>query len=257
MAGASADGEVNHWPAFVDVLTTVIMVVTFLLVIMSAAVMTLSQRAMEHFKKQLLAEEQHKYDEKELAAAKTSTASPADAARQTQGGSEGQQANRITSPDAETGTSVAELGSILKTETPINGAERLSIRTRETPDTLKLKVKATEEAQNSKGVEVQTADVLMRVDFDSMAVSYDAENTGKVTAFLKGKARPGMKYEIWSFAPQSSSVSEAQRLAFYRAAMTRNILIKAGIQPGDILTQIRVTDASSKDGHNVRVVLKP
>ncbi|MCI1757364.1 MAG: hypothetical protein LKM31_17215 [Sphingobium sp.] len=45
MAGASSDGEVNHWPAFVDVLTTVIMVVTFLLVIMSAAVMVLSQRA--------------------------------------------------------------------------------------------------------------------------------------------------------------------------------------------------------------------
>lgn len=39
MAGASADGKVNHWPASVDVLTTVIMVVTFLLVIMSAAVM--------------------------------------------------------------------------------------------------------------------------------------------------------------------------------------------------------------------------
>ena len=46
MAGASSDGEVNHWPAFVDVLTTVIMVVTFLLVIMSAAVMVLSQKAM-------------------------------------------------------------------------------------------------------------------------------------------------------------------------------------------------------------------
>ena len=46
MAGASSDGEVNHWPAFVDVLTTVIMVVTFLLVIMSSAVMVLSQRAM-------------------------------------------------------------------------------------------------------------------------------------------------------------------------------------------------------------------
>ena len=53
MAGASADGEVNHWPAFVDVLTTVIMVVTFLLVIMSAAVMQLSQRVIANFKQQL------------------------------------------------------------------------------------------------------------------------------------------------------------------------------------------------------------
>ena len=58
MAGASSDGEVNHWPAFVDVLTTVIMVVTFLLVIMSSAVMVLSQRAMEKFKKAYAAQQQ-------------------------------------------------------------------------------------------------------------------------------------------------------------------------------------------------------
>lgn len=248
MAGASAEGEVNHWPAFVDVLTTVIMVVTFLLVIMSAAVMTLSQRAMEHFKKQLLAEEQHKYDQRELAAgraAQSTTAKP------------GEQPNRIVSPDAEAGSSVAELGAILKSETPVNGEDRLTVRTRETPDTLKLKVKSVEEAASSKGIEVQTADVLMRLDFDPVAVTYDAETTTKVLDFLKGKARPGIKYEIWSFAPQTSSVSEAQRLAFYRAAMTRNILIKAGIPAGDILTQVRVSDATSKDGHNVRVVLKP
>lgn len=250
MAGASAEGEVNHWPAFVDVLTTVIMVVTFLLVIMSAAVMTLSQRAMEHFKKQLLAEEQHKSDEEKLKASKS------DAQAQNAPGSPGQQANRIVSPDTDPGSSVAELGAILKSD-PINGAERLSIRTRETPETLRLKVKAMEDAQDTKGVEVQTADALLRIDFEPFAVAYDSENSGRVVSFLQAKGRPGMKYEIWSFAPQISSVSEAQRMAFYRAAMTRNILIKAGIAPADIITQVRVTDATSKDGNNVRVVLKP
>jgi len=244
VAGASADGEVNHWPAFVDVLTTVIMVVTFLLVIMSAAVMTLSQRAMEHFKKQLIAEENHKKDF-DKAQAGASASSP------------GQQDQRIASPDAPTGTSVAELGSILKSENPIDGAENLTIRTRETKDPLKIQVKAVEEAADSKGVEVKTADVLMRMDFEPMAVNYDAANAAKVLTFLQSRKKPGMTYEIWSFAPQASSVSEAQRVAFYRAAMTRNLLIKAGIAPGDILTQIRVTDPSDKDGHNVRVTLKP
>jgi len=66
-----------------------------------------------------------------------------------------------------------------------------------------------------------------------------------------------MKYEIWALTPQDNSISEAQRIGFYRAAMTRNILIRAGISPANITTQIRVTDPSSKDGHNVRVVLKP
>jgi len=245
VAGASAEGEVNHWPAFVDVLTTVIMVVTFLLVIMSAAVMTLSQRVMQNFKEQLAAQEKHKHD------AEKSGTGAAGAAK-----SPGRHDNRIVSPDAEAGTSIAELGSILRTENPV-GSERLTIRTRETPDTLKLTVKAMEDPDSSKGVQVQTADVLMRVDFEPMAVKYDDDNTAKVVGFLKAKARPGMKYEIWSFAPQSASLTEAQRLAFYRAAMTRNILVRSGIAPSQIQTQIRVTDATARDGHNVRVVLKP
>lgn len=246
MAGASADGELNHWPAFVDVLTTVIMVVTFLLVVMAAAVMSLSQKAMEQFKQRLIAEQQQKHDKDA-----DPTVSGAGA------GAPGQQTNRIVSPDADTGTTVAELGSILRSEEKVDGNEKLTIRTRATEDSLKLKVKALEDPTGTKGVEVTTADVLMRVDFEPTAVNYDADNNGKVMSFLKARMKPGMKYEIWSFAPQTSSVTEAQRMAFYRAAMTRNVLIKAGIVPADILTQIRVTDASDKDGHNVRVVLKP
>lgn len=248
MAGASSDGEVNHWPAFVDVLTTVIMVVTFLLVIMSAAVMVLSQRAMENFKAKLEAQQHQGKDVGKADNMKSGKV----------GGAPGRQNETIRSPsDAESGTSVAELGSILTSDTVVNGQEKLTIRTRETPDTMKIKVKAMEDPDSAKGVEVKTADVLLRVDFEPMAVRYDDANTAQVLDFLKSRQRPGMKYEIWSFSPQKSSISEAQRLAFYRAAMTRNILIRAGISPADINTQVRVTDSSSKDGNNVRVVLKP
>lgn len=243
MAGASSDGEVNHWPAFVDVLTTVIMVVTFLLVIMSSAVMVLSQRAMEQFKKAYVAEQKSKSQDGQLGHS---------------GAAPGTQANAIRSPkDAESGTSVAELGSVLKSEVVVNGDEKLTIRTRETPDTMKLQVKAVENADDTKGVAVKTADVLLRVDFEPLAVRYSDDNEKAVTAFLKSRSKPDMKYEIWAMTPQSNSFSEAQRLGFYRAAMTRNILIRAGISPANIATQIRVTDPNSKDGHNVRVVLKP
>jgi len=218
------------------------MVVTFLLVIMSAAVMVLSQRTMESLKAQYEQKKDHE----------------ADAAASKAGGAEGKSTNAIRSPaDAETGSSIAELGSILQSETQVNGSDKLTIRTRETPDTMKIKVKALEESNNEKGVEVKTADVLMRVDFEPMAVRYDDENTRQVMEFLKSRQQPGMKFEIWSFAPQTSSISEAQRLAFYRAAMTRNLLIKAGIAPSAINTQVRITDPTSREGHNVRVVLKP
>ncbi|WP_298172301.1 hypothetical protein [Novosphingobium sp.] len=241
MAGASADSEVNHWPAFVDVLTTVIMVVTFLLVIMSAAVMQLSQRVIANFKQQMIEQEQQQKrtgkDGKPVACAPG--AAP------------------VLSPrDAEAGTSVSELGAVLRSSSAA-GAERLSIRTRDTPETLKLQVKAQEQPDDARGVEVTTADTLLKVGFTPNAATYDDANSARVISFIKSKARAGIKYEIWSFAPQTRSVSEAQRVAFYRAAMTRNLLLRAGLAPGDVTTQIRVTDAASPDGHMVRVVIKP
>ncbi|WP_298190995.1 hypothetical protein [Novosphingobium sp.] len=242
MAGASADGEVNHWPAFVDVLTTVIMVVTFLLVIMSAAVMQLSQRVIANFKQQLIEQEQKKQnvgkDGKPVACAPGAVP--------------------VLSPrDAAPGTSVSELGAVLRSPTVTDGAERLSIRTRETPETLKLQVKAEEQPTDVSGVEVKTADTLLKIGFAPNAATYDDANAARVVGFIRSKARPGTKYEIWSFAPQTRSVSEAQRVAFYRAAMTRNLLLRAGLAPADVTTQIRVTDAASPDGHMVRVVIKP
>lgn len=236
MAGASAEGEVNHWPAFVDVLTTVIMVVTFLLVIMSSAVMVLSQRKMEQFKKELLA--------KQAGASAGAAAGRAKDVAQT----------RV---DAPNGSATAELGDILRSEAPVSGAEQLTIRTRETKDTLAIKVKALEQPEASKGVEVKTADVLLTIAFEPAAVKIDDGNVQKVTEFLRGKAGPGVTYEVWSFVPQTGSVSEAQRLAFYRAAMTRNLLIRAGIAPANILTQARLVDAKAPEGHSVRVVVKP
>ncbi|WP_281822371.1 hypothetical protein [Sphingobium sp. BS19] len=240
MAGASAEGEVNHWPAFVDVLTTVIMVVTFLLVIMSAAVMVLSQRTLQNFKAQIEAKQKSAQDDPAGANGK---------------GAKSQTATQQVT--AEAGSSNAELGDILRTDKPINGSEALTIRTRETADTLKIQVKAMEQPDDSKGVEVKTADVLLKVSFEPMAVRYNDETSKQVLDFLQTRQAPGMKYEIWSFAPQNSSITEAQRLAYYRAAMTRNLLVRAGIKPADIYTQIRVSDPASKDGHNVRVVLKP
>ena len=243
MAGASADGEVNHWPAFVDVLTTVIMVVTFLLVIMSAAVMQLSQRVVANFKQQMI-QQQNQHIGKDGKPVPPVACAPG--------------AVPVLSPrDSEAGTSVSELGAVLRSPTLTDGAERLSIRTRDTPDTLQLQVKAVEQADDSKGVEVKTADMLLKISFAPNAATYDETNSGKVIGFVKARTKPGTKYEIWSFAPQTRSLSEAQRVAFYRAAMTRNLLLRAGIAPADVSTQLRVTDAASADGHMVRVVIKP
>ena len=242
MAGSSADGEVNHWPAFVDVLTTVIMVVTFLLVIMSAAVMVLSQRKMDQFKQQMLAKQADAAAQKEGKA-------------KARGGRAGQTAEAIA--DAPDGSAQAEKGDILRSPEPVNGTERLTIRTRETKDTLAIQVKAVEQPKDSKGAEVKTADLLLTIMFEPTAVRIDDANSAKVIAFLKAKAAPNATYEVWSFVPQTGSVSEAQRIAFYRAAITRNVLVRSGIAPARIFTQARLTDPVDPMAHSDRVVVKP
>lgn len=243
MAGASSDGEVNHWPAFVDVLTTVIMVVTFLLVIMSAAVMVLSQRVVAQLKTSMAAE--------------MAASGKAKGAESGQSAASAQQKSQGTQIDAEKGTSVAELGDVLRTQNPVTGRDELTIRTRESPDLLKVKVKAMEQPRDTTGVEVKTADTLLQIDFEPTAIRYSADNTDAIVKFVEKHANGGMKFEIWALTPQDASLSEAQRIGFYRAAVTRNLLVKAGIKPSNIATQVRVTDLRSKEGHTVRVVIKP
>lgn len=242
MAGASADGEVNHWPAFVDVLTTVIMVVTFLLVIMSAAVMMLSQRAVEQARAAAIAELTGKGGK------------PARA-----GASQGAARAKIASPaEAEAGSTVAERGAVLRSEELVNSTERLTIRTRDTKDTLAVKVKAMERPhEDANGAEVTVAATLVKVAFEPAALAYDGESANRIVAFLKAHPGAGVKYEVWSVVPQTGSVSEAQRVAFYRAALTRNLLVRAGVSPANIQTQTRITDARAADGHMVRIVVKP
>jgi hypothetical protein len=250
MAGASEDGEVNHWPAFVDVLTAVIMVVTFLLVIMSAAVMELSKRTVQTMQQKITAM-QKQSDAK--AAGDDSTNNNASNTRRD--GSVGMKP--INSPlDAASGSSIAQLGSPLVSETAVNGKDQLSILTRDTPDTKRITVKAMEQPKETRGARITSASTLLRVDFEPDAVRYTDEDAAKVTSFLKGAIKPGLKYEVWSLVPGTGSVSEPMRTAFYRAAVTRNLLIQAGIKPTDITTQTRVVDPTSDDGNTVRIVVK-
>jgi len=146
VAGASANGEVNHWPAFVDVLTTVIMVVTFLLVIMSAAVVQLSQRVIANFKQQMVQQQQQ-------ARKSARMASPVPTVACAPG------ATAVISPrEAEAGTSVGRAwrGPAFA-HRDRRGRAPDDPHARHGRDTLQLQVKAIEKPDDSKGVEVKTA----------------------------------------------------------------------------------------------------
>jgi hypothetical protein len=254
VAGASAEGEINHWPGFVDALTTIIMVVTFLLIILGATVFILSKKIVEQVRAEHVVNakkngqssdvkhltEQLDKARAEIAALKRSV-SP------------------LQSPhDAEDGLSVSDTDDFLRQDEQVKGDARLSIRTRTTDNTKKLRVASEETPDSQTGSDVRTAELLLDIDFAPRALDYTPEASAEIKSFLdaRGALLKSAKFEIWSFVPGTNSVSEAQRVAYYRALKMRNILIEKGVSASRINAQVRVDDQENR-GHTVKVVLKP
>jgi hypothetical protein len=242
MAGASADGEQNPWPAFVDVLTTVIMVVTFLLVIMSAAVMKLSQSVVEEVKQTFSAEavertraelETVKAELKKQVAVNTALSA---------GGADPRMALR----------------AVPLTQAEASGGDlQRAVQSRVVDEDGKYRADSPKDEPVTGGAIVESADVLLTVTFEKEAVQVsDAVMAESVAKVRSNGVNPTARYEIWSTAPIDTSLSDAQRRAYFRALVVRNILIRAGVPSANITAQVRVVQGRS-DSHAVRVVVKP
>jgi hypothetical protein len=235
MAGASAEGEANPWPAFVDVLTTVIMVVTFLLVIMSAAVMQASQAAIDEVRESVSAEamEEAQRRIRELEAL-------------------------LAQAGALDGSSASALRAVRLTQIErVEGDLRRSVASQAQAEDGHFVVESQQDEPVEGGEVVQSADVLFTLEFEPEAVRVGTAVQEQAVALIQRAAlSPGAQIEIWSETPTIRTVSEAERTAYYRALVARNILIRAGIPATSITAQVRAID-SQEGVHAVRVIVKP
>ncbi len=237
MAGASAEGEQNPWPAFVDVLTTVIMVVTFLLVIMSAAVMQASQAAIDEVRESVSAEAME-------AAQRRIRELEAQIAQMSMGGRDGSSAAAVRA---------VELMQLERAE----GDLRRQVASRSQDEEGRFIVESQQDEPVEGGELVQSADVLFTLEFEPEAVRVGTDIQEQAAALIqRANIAPGTIIEIWSEAPTTTTVSEAERLAYYRALVARNILIRAGIPATSITAQVRAIE-SAEGNHAVRVIVKP
>jgi hypothetical protein len=252
---SSAEGEINHWPGFVDALTTIIMVVTFLLIILGVAVFVMSKKIVEQV---------HQTEMRPVPDAKGLPQDIGELQRQLASAQQEIMALKrsnsdLKSPeDAEDGTSIAAQDDLLRQDEKVQGDTRLSIRTRKTDETLKLRVAAEEKPETQTGSDVRVAELLLDIDFEPEAVEFSEPSKLAIKEFLTTRAKEvgTGQIEIWSFAPSTTSVSETQRVAYYRALLMRNLLIERGIPATRIKAQVRVDDQTNR-GHTIKVVLKP
>ncbi|MCA3254294.1 MAG: hypothetical protein INF91_01595 [Alphaproteobacteria bacterium] len=233
----AASNESAAWPAFVDVLTAVIMVVIFMLVIMSAAVLALSQRVLSQAKA-----------ERDAAQAVAMQATQ----RLAKSSVKVEVAVPTTSPQAA--PIIEDTGPVLTAASPIRGEEPITIRT-SPAERQDVAPRPVEAAAIETGRAITSADAILRVKFAPGSLAYGTDDAKTVVDRMKREAANDDTMEIWSFAAQGESISEAQRTAFYRAMLTRNLLIEAGIPPSRIRVNVRVT-REGVETDLVRVVRK-
>lgn len=137
-----------------------------------------------------------------------------------------------------------KLAEELKSSAPAEEGKELSVLSRQAVEGEKRIVvagmdRSTEEpAANT----VAKASALLTLQFDPVGTRIDDTTSTAVAAFFTENAaavkdRPLV---IWAFASATTvSVSEARRVAYYRALATRNELIKNGVTPENINVEIR------------------
>ncbi len=239
MAGASADGEQNPWPAFVDVLTTVIMVVTFLLVIMCAAVMSLSQKIVAEVKQSL------------GAANLEAKQSEIDALK-----AEIERMQRISGKTGGANAEALRATELTRVE-PVEGDLRRAIVSKQVDPDAVQQIEAPKDESDLGGSVVQSADVLLTLEFKDGAVRLQPEvEAESITVVKAAKLGPDAKFDVFATAVLNGSVSDARRNGFYRAMVARNMLIRAGVKAANINAQVRVVERDEK-GDTVRIVAKP
>ncbi len=279
MGRRSAQAEENHWPGFVDALSTIVMVVTFLLIILAIVIFVLSQNIAKNIAQtyieglkeqtqgggnvydpnaQFAPDEFHSENELKIPDPATipkvsqSTAdfeSDANEASKTEASTESSGVGDFKTSDAKNAQS----------NVPEIDAKDIEAPSRKvTDEEEKVKVTAVEQAETPETKVIQTASVLT-LAFDPTSTKINEEAGELVQKFIQ--SNEGILNEanvnILAFADvESTSVSQARRVAYYRALSARNELIKGGFATERINVEIRLSN-SSETADTVEIIVEP
>lgn len=232
-----SEEEGDYWPGYVDALTSMVQVLAFVMMLLAMAVFVLSQNvskgAVEAIAKaahmdvpadanvtELTAKVVEEIQKQQAAAAGAVT-NPAKAA---DGGAKVETSSREASPPTTASDSVT--AAAMPSER--RGAARVA-----TPE------KPPEPSADAKQVTLH---------FASRTFKIDAAGSGSVTAFVDENkvAEKHVRLQVRAYASSSDgALSEARRLAYYRAMTARKELTDRNVRPEDI--RINVYDTADKD----------
>ncbi len=314
MARRQEEAE-NHWPGFVDALSTIVMVVTFLLIILGIVIFSLSQQIgkklgehqasadskveselksdsqtnqtkefaqvaksseleskeesqqQQESKSETQAQAETQSQSREVAKSEAKSQSQSEAQSQTSVQSQSQSSStnpndgKASGLEGKVGKFKEDLGKATSADMTVDSETKLAVRSQEVRETKEITV-ASDETDPDKlktgPVQISSTHEFLTLKFDEKTIKLDDNSDREVLGFIQGNPDlpKDAKLEIWSFAESKiGSISEARRVAYYRAMNTRNSLLKAKIEKKNITVRVRETDDETLK-HKVKVIIK-
>lgn len=219
MASAAQEGEdENYWPGFVDALTTMVMVLTFIMMLLGLTVFSLSQNV----SKILIAD---------IAKSANVKTEPTESYKDV--------ANRIVEMIAAQNKEIEGQQRKAKAEDAQRQLEERSQREAHLvlPGDQKISLAPAEMKPLQAGAVAAATDIALTIVFQPNAALFDEGVRRELVSFAS-QARDG-DFVIRAFAVENGgTITEARRLAYYRAMMVRQEFVKSGLRPNQLTVHI-------------------
>lgn len=224
---ASSDGEEDHsWPAFVDALTTMVMILTFVMLILAVAMAGM----MENVSKQLI--------QKISEVVNKDTRFTADATPE-------EMVDKIIETFRRQTESLERTNVAGRPPESVAAEERVLTPPPPAPPT---------QGVQTQRIATSVSNAALTLTFAPRATSIDEATQAQVKSYVEGSAtvRNAPRLEVRAFASTLGALTDARRVAFYRGMLVRGALVAAGV-PADRI-QVRVDQTSNAaEADNVRV----
>lgn len=290
MGRRAAEEAENHWPGFVDALSTIVMVVTFLLIILAIVIFVLSQQTAKTYLETLAEQTQQgggdmqsaeahsankdfradqivvaePIDDGVAASAKVEETTPTPQTPSQQASQESQTSETSSSSSSASTTETkdqfkAELADERKAEEELEDGEDLKILSQPSEiSQKKIAIAPLDKTEETPKVEVKKAQTVLVFEFPDTGVKIDENAVQEVKDFANenAEALKDKRITIWSFTnAKDTSISQAKRIAYYRALAARNELLSNGIPADKIGMEIRFLGEEEEANNSVRVVV--
>lgn len=243
----------GYWPGFVDALSTIVMVVTFIIIILGIAIFGISTQISKAISD---SRDQTERDNTQLAASRQDLeqqslkleleVSETQQALQ-QAVLRAQQAEAALDRQKKIVVEMQRVASPVTQDTDIDADNTQKIASVQVPIApTEVQVTAEDATREQRPVEVTSAAEVLTVRFAPESVDIDDKAASQVRAFLdtNRQALEAHRITFWSFYDDKSlSQTQTKRVAYFRLMAVRNLVLDAGFDLAAIDFSLRASDA--------------